>query len=130
MSIWQQLRSAFGISARTHLDKNLVRSVRDLARREQRAPDEVIVSLLNQAILGRQAAEHNWRRWQALTPRERQITALVCLNLTSRQVAARLVISPETVKTHVRNILRKFGLRSRAQLRRALAGWDFKTWLA
>ena len=73
-------------------------------------------------------AENHWKRWQTLTPREQQVAALVCLNHTSRQIAALLVISPETVKTHVGNLLRKFGLPTRQELRQALAGWDFSEW--
>jgi DNA-binding NarL/FixJ family response regulator len=34
-----------------------------------------------------------------------------------------------TVKTHVRNILHKFELRNKKQLRRALDDWDFHNWL-
>jgi DNA-binding CsgD family transcriptional regulator len=51
------------------------------------------------------------------------------LNFTNRQIAARLQITPETVKTHVRNVLHKFDLHSKAELRRSLADWDFSAWL-
>ena len=132
MTIWQQLRTVFGSEASSRnpqLDEELVQSVRELAKREQRPQDEVIVSLLNQAIRERRAAGRNWQRWRSLTPREQQVAALVCLNLTGRQVAAKLFISPETVKTHVRSILRKFDLGSRQELRQVLAGWDFSAWL-
>jgi hypothetical protein len=40
------------------------------------------------------------------------------------------VVSPETVKTHVRHILRKFNLSSRRELCRLLADWDFAPWLS
>ncbi len=109
-------------------DASLLRSLRDLAAREQRSADEVINSLLNQALQERQLAEEHWKRWQRLTPREQEVAALACLNHTSRQIAATLVISPETVKTHVGNLLRKFGLSTRQELRQALAGWDFSEW--
>jgi DNA-binding CsgD family transcriptional regulator len=56
------------------------------------------------------------------------VTALTCLGYTNRQIAARLVLSPETVKTHLRNVLRKFDLPTKAELRRALADWDFGDW--
>ena len=125
MELWQQILTQLGVQHHAPLDEALLRSVRDLAERERRSPEEVILSLLNQALQERQAAERGWQRWQSLTPREQQITALVCLNHTGRQIAARLVISPETVKTHVRNILRKFGLHSRQDLRRLLADHDF-----
>ena len=48
---------------------------------------------------------------------ERQVVLLTRRGLTNRQIAAALVISPETVKTHVRHALEKFGLSSKAELR-------------
>jgi PAS domain S-box-containing protein len=51
-----------------------------------------------------------------LTPREREILHLVALGRSSPQIAAELVISPETVRTHVRNAMAKLGARTRAQL--------------
>jgi non-specific serine/threonine protein kinase len=52
----------------------------------------------------------------ALTPREREIAALVATGRTNRQIAAALVISGRTVETHVHNILAKLDLSTRAQL--------------
>ncbi|WP_431897675.1 response regulator transcription factor [Micromonospora haikouensis] len=49
-----------------------------------------------------------------LTPREREIAGLVADGLTNEQIAARLVISEKTTKTHVTRILRKFGVRQRS----------------
>lgn len=52
----------------------------------------------------------------ALTDRERQITALVATGLSNDEIAARLVLSPATVKTHVNRAMVKVGARDRAQL--------------
>jgi PAS domain S-box-containing protein len=51
-----------------------------------------------------------------LTPREREVLALVALGHTSAQIAEQLVISSETVRTHVQHAMAKTGARTRAQL--------------
>ena len=51
----------------------------------------------------------------ALTPRELEILELIATGLSNQQIADRLVLSNETVKTHVSHVLRKLQLRDRAQ---------------
>jgi PAS domain S-box-containing protein len=59
----------------------------------------------------------------ALTPREREIVALVALGATGREIADELHISHDTVRTHVRNAMEKLNARSRAHLvAKAVAG--------
>lgn len=52
----------------------------------------------------------------ALTDREREVMALVGAGLTNEEIAARLVVSPATAKTHVSRTMVKLGARDRAQL--------------
>lgn len=52
-----------------------------------------------------------------LTPREREIALLASQGFTNKEIAEQLVIAPDTVKTHMRNILTKLGLHSKAKLR-------------
>ena len=51
----------------------------------------------------------------ALTPREREVLALMAANYTYREIAERLVLSEGTVRTHAKNILRKLHQPDRAQ---------------
>jgi DNA-binding NarL/FixJ family response regulator len=49
-----------------------------------------------------------------LSPRERQVVALVATGRTNREVAAELHISDKTVARHLSNVFAKLGLTSRA----------------
>lgn len=51
-----------------------------------------------------------------LTPREQELAALVAAGLGNREIAERLVISENTVKNHMKNILDKLGLHNRVKL--------------
>ena len=51
-----------------------------------------------------------------LSPREHEVAVLIAEGHTNREIGERLVISEWTVDTHVRHILTKLGLRSRAQV--------------
>jgi len=51
-----------------------------------------------------------------LTPREKDIAALVGQGLSNKQIAAKLVVSQRTAESHILNILNKLGFNSRTQI--------------
>jgi non-specific serine/threonine protein kinase len=57
-----------------------------------------------------------------LTPRERQVVALIARGLSNRQIAEELVVTKHTADRHVSNILGKLGLSARTQV----VAWAFE----
>jgi pimeloyl-ACP methyl ester carboxylesterase/DNA-binding CsgD family transcriptional regulator len=51
-----------------------------------------------------------------LSPRELEVSGLIAEGLSNPDIAKRLFIAPRTAETHVENVLRKLGFRSRAQV--------------
>jgi DNA-binding NarL/FixJ family response regulator len=101
--------------------------LKDTPRRELLHAIEVIAAgdaLISPAVTRRLIAEFAARRephtppdaLADLTGREREILTLVARGLSNDEIAGRLVISPLTAKTHVRNILRKLDCHDRAAL--------------
>jgi len=87
-----------------------------------RAVELVLADADSPLRLPAQDAERGGRSGsEGLTPREREVAALVAQGLSNREVAERLVISKRTADAHVEHILAKLGASSRTEIA-ALAG--------
>ena len=62
--------------------------------------------------------------WESLTKTELTVIGLVAEGLTNPQIANRLFVSAQTVKTHMKNVFRKLGVSSRAELAAAAVRRD------
>jgi two-component system, NarL family, response regulator LiaR len=73
------------------------------------------------------APELAWpMRSRGLTARESEAVALLVRGLRNREIAEAMYVSVDTVKTHLRNVYRKLGVRNRAEVvAKALADPDF-----
>jgi DNA-binding CsgD family transcriptional regulator len=69
------------------------------------------VTAYSTADEARAAARHN----STLTPREREVFALLAGGLTAIQIADQLVLSPLTVRTHIQNAKDRLGARTRME---------------
>jgi prephenate dehydrogenase len=79
----------------------------------QVALDPAVQHLLIKEVAGR-AAEPGARA-DGLTPREAEVLILIAEGLSNTEIAARLVVSEATVKSHINHLLPKIGARDRAQ---------------
>lgn len=133
MSFLKKLLRSLGLTDQPserqyELDAALRAWLEEVAYQEHRPVEEVAVDLIQEAMGQRQIATANLQRWRELSPRQQDITALTCLGYTNQQIAIRLHLSPETIKTHLRNILQKFGVKTKFELRQLLSDLDFSAW--
>jgi DNA-binding NarL/FixJ family response regulator len=84
------------------------------------AGDSLLSPSVTSRVIARMArqpapdASHD-ARLDELTPREREVLRLVAAGLSNGEIAAALLIEESTVKTHIKRILAKLGVRDRVQ---------------
>jgi DNA-binding NarL/FixJ family response regulator len=92
-----------------------------LAAAKAAAEGEVLIDpgtltrLLHQVAREREARRDALQLLDSLTEREHEILELLAQGMRNDDIAARLFISPQTVQTHVRNVLAKLGVHSKLE---------------
>jgi len=94
----------------------LLHAIRVVAAGEALLAPRITRRLISQFTATRTAHEAAEDRLAVLTQREREVLALVGEGLSNQEIAARLVLSPATARTHVSRAMVKLGARDRAQL--------------
>ncbi len=102
------------------LDKNtavddLLATIRAAAAGEVLVDPAVLASLLPRLAAERQSTQDVNARLARLTAREREVLGLMAAGCRNDAIAARLVISTPTVRTHAQNILLKLGVHSQLE---------------
>jgi DNA-binding NarL/FixJ family response regulator len=133
MSLWKRLLSLARVkrdsrSRYFELDESLSSALESIASQEHRSKEEIRADIITAGLAQHNSDRELQQRWNSLSTRERDVAALTCLGYTNRQIAAKLKVSPDTVKGYVRQVLVKFNLHSKNDLRTLIGSWDFSDW--
>lgn len=97
--------------------EDFVATIRSVANGAQVLPPRMTGTLFSQiarvAVKRGQAAALDAVR---MTQREREVIALIAVGMSNKEIATRLSIATDTVKSHVRNIMEKLALHTRLQI--------------
>lgn len=115
--VFEALRSgASGFLVKHTQPAELIRAVREIAAGEALLSPSVTRKLIGEFAARPQRPPLAPASMQVLTGREQEVVALVAQGLTNGEIAAELVLSPATARTHVSRAMLKLGARDRAQL--------------
>jgi len=93
----------------------LTEAVHTVARGEALLAPSLTKRLIETYLDARRAPAPVSGRLDVLTPREKEVLALVAEGLSNREIAERLFLAEQTVKTHVSHVFTKCDIRDRAQ---------------
>ncbi len=117
--LYEALRAgASGYVLKSSADRDLVAACRAALRDEPFLYPEGL-----EAIMRGYVRDGETGAGATLTPREREVVALIADAHTTNQIALALGISPRTVERHRENILAKLGMRDRVELTRYAIRW-------
>ena len=114
--VYDALRAgASGFLLKDVTAERLFDAVRVIAEGEALLAPVITKRLITEFARQRPRTADPQRQLTALTPRETEVLRLIAAGLSNPEIAARLVVTEETVKTHVSRVLSKLGLRDRTQ---------------
>lgn len=93
----------------------LIDAVRTVYRGEALVPSRMLGRLFDGLIRHKRDQDAAIRLMSRLTRREREVLALLAEGAGNEAIAGALIISPETARTHIQNVLLKLGVHSRLE---------------
>lgn len=106
---------ASGFLPKTEAAGRVLEAIQAAARGESLIDSTTLSRVLRQVAGNRDARRQMDERTGRLTSREREILQLLAQGLSNDQVAVKLFISPQTVQTHIRNVLSKLRVHSKLE---------------
>ncbi|MFL7840260.1 MAG: response regulator [Candidatus Promineifilaceae bacterium] len=100
---------ALGCLLKDSQPDDLLHAIRSVNRGQMSMPHNLAAKLLNQPAKETQTES-------VLTDREQEIATLIAQGLSNKEIAQELVLSSNTIRSHVSNILRKLKLSNRTQI--------------
>jgi DNA-binding NarL/FixJ family response regulator len=114
------LMDALEAGARGYLSKaspmaDLIETARAVHRGDTRVPSRMLDALLQRLISRRRERDDALLRMASLTRREREVLSLLATGSDNDGIAQHLVISPDTARTHIQNVMGKLRVHSRLE---------------
>jgi DNA-binding NarL/FixJ family response regulator len=113
----EMVRAGFAMILDAQADIEVVGAADDgeraIAEASRLAPDVIVMDIRMPKLDGTSPAPP--AAIDELTPREKEVLALLARGLSNAEIAERLIVSRGTVKTHVERVLMKLDLRDRIQ---------------
>ncbi len=113
-------RGAAGYLLKSSAADTLFQAIREVVRGETTVPGTMAGRIL--ASLGQADEPHGAGREAGLSSREQEVLRLLSQGSTNKEIAQALEISENTVKAHLKSILRKLGVTNRVEA----AGWALR----
>jgi DNA-binding NarL/FixJ family response regulator len=117
---YRRLVAALDAGASGYLTKeaplaDLIHATRVVHRGDTLVPPRMLGPLLTTLLRRKKERDHAYDRISRLTRREREVLALLADGADNEDIARALVISPQTARTHIQNILGKLSVHSRLE---------------
>jgi DNA-binding NarL/FixJ family response regulator len=98
--------------------EGLAEAARRVQAGESVIPEGMLGMLLRSLIRRRREDDAALARFNCLSRREQEVLQLMVEGLDHQQIAAKLIVSPHTARTHIQKVLEKLGVHSRIEAAR------------